>query len=460
MKNIFIVLGRISHHSDILRNKLFQELLKKYQITIISEYLDEQRVNIENLPVNKNLLYVKYKPVYGGLLLFFNQYLRHAFVRKYDNWVVTRSWFYRKTHPFRIRLLTVLGGLIPKNLFSANFFTRLEMFLINPSSNFRSLIEKYKPLAIVTATPGHTPLEAEIIICAKIFKIPSIAININYDNPYVWAKFQRKTDYLFVWNKIMEKQMIEYGGYSKDSIFIAGCLRFDHYFNDIKENKLKTKKSFLISKNLNPNKKTILFATPSPISYPERQEFVKQLIELKTAGKLLDDPNILIRLHPHDVWQIYEKFIGLKNIHIERAGHQRIADNATKGQKVEMEEEDLINLTETMLYSDIVINFVSTLSIEASIFNKPIINIGFPPARAINNKYEFNEALVKIGNLKIANNIGELNILINKMLGKNFNEENHKEIVKNYVFFTDGLTWKRTSDFIENIINKNSSLPH
>lgn len=453
MTTLFIALGSLSHYSDILRSRLLDDLAHTHRIIVLTDRIGNDEAAVWHLPLHPNVSYEKIYPARASLLSFSDQYLRHPFVREFDSWHITRHWYYRPTHRFSVRAATAIGSIIPASFPAVPFITALEKILIRPSKQFRELIQREKPKILITATPGFTPFEAEMIISARRMKIETAAIDINYDNFYSKAKFCRRTDSVVVWNEKMKKEAVEFGYFKPEDVFVGGCLRFDHYFQDDSGHSLKSSEEFLRSKNLDPAKKTIVFAGPSPIMYPPRKAFAEALIGLKQKGVLEGDPNILFRLHPHDVGEPYEEFARIKNVCIERAGAQRIDDTKTKGTKVEMEEEDLKNLKETLMRADIVINFVSTMIIEASIFDKPIISIGFPEwAKAINN-YEVNKALIDTGCLKVAPSPEALGAHINRYLAHpEYERAERKKVVSDYAMFTDGCSWKRIANFIKKIV--------
>ena len=87
--------------------------------------------------------------------------------------------------------------------------------------------------------------------------------------------------------------------------------------------------------------------------------------------------------------------------------------------------------------------------IEACIFDKPVISVGYPPELAIANKYEFNKALNSTGAVTLAKSPEELGEAINTYLAHpEKDSEKRKEIVREHALFTDGKAWERTVTYI------------
>lgn len=455
MPTIVIGLTYLSHFSDVLRSELLRYLVANYRVVVLTPTLDSKTAAAHGYLQHPHLEYRPYQLRHPKLWVLFDKYLRHAFVRSYDDFFVTRWWYYRSTHPLLIRFLTAIGSFFPRNFLSSGFFTWLESILIRPAPMVVGDGTSDIPVLLLTATPGFTPLEAELIVSAHKLKIPTMAIALNVDNPTGKGKFLRKTDYIVAWHDRMREEIIRFNRYEPHQVISGGCLRFDHYAEDLAAGRVRSRGAFLISKDLAPERKTIVYATSTPIAYPPRKAFMEALVGLKQTSKLVGDPNILVRLHPHDVWEPYEDFLDIPGIRIERAGHQRVADTATKGQKVEMQEEDLVNLTETMLYADVVVNYSSTTTLEACIFHKPVVGIAFPPEHALIYEYEANQVQLASHVVEPASSVGELEVLLNKyLLHPEVHQKEREQYLQEYVQFTDGLSWKRCADFIDAVIRK------
>ena len=195
--------------------------------------------------------------------------------------------------------------------------------------------------------------------------------------------------------------------------------------------------------------------------YPPRQAFFESLVTLKQSGRLAGDPNILIRLHPHDRAEPYLGWERIPGLWVERAGEARLRDTETRGQKVEMGEADILNLTATLMHADVILNFASTMIIEASIFDKPVINIAFPEAEARAYEFEFNTALAESGGVRMARSAEELAGLISQYLFDPGRDRDGRErLVRDYVRFTDGGSFRRVARVIDELIQPSGPIGH
>lgn len=450
---IFLVLAQFSHFSDVLRSRLMPFLAERFRIIVITPAIDQAVAEHDGFPIHPNIEYRKLALARPKFWSVSDKYFRVPLIRSFDHLSYMRH-FYRRDHWWPRKLLMRSRLLFPRWLFTTDRITHWELARIRPTEEFWELVRRYRPALLVTATPGFTAFEAEQIVSAKRLGLKTAAININYDNLTSNGKMIRKTDFLAVWNGIMEREALDLHRYPRERLAVVGCLRFDHYFTDPADPRFPSREQFLRVKGLDPARKTIVFAGPTPSNYPPRRELAETLVRMKRDGAMNGDPNILIRLHPIDQFETYKDLAGIPGIAIERAGRPVLPD-AAGGQKVEMDEADLINLTATLEYADVVLNFASTVIMEAAIFDRPVINIGFPEYRRIVYEFEYNKGLMDTGAVRLARDPAELAAEINEYLAHpERDREARARLLDQYIPFRDGRTWERTAQYIGQIVKK------
>ena len=97
------------------------------------------------------------------------------------------------------------------------------------------------------------------------------------------------------------------------------------------------------------------------------------------------------------------------------------------------------------------------MSIDASMFNKPVINIDFevggkkPMIKSPTHFYKMTHYInaLKIGAVKLVNNKREMIVWINKYLeNPELDGDNRKKLVEEQCYVLDGKAGKRTADLI------------
>ncbi|MFA5838562.1 MAG: CDP-glycerol glycerophosphotransferase family protein [Candidatus Paceibacterota bacterium] len=455
MKTIFLFIYHHSHISDLLNTKYIEYLSSKYKIVVILPKREgETSAKSGNYFKNNNIEYEEYSMVNVKWWYRF-KLLRASCVRKFDYLLHSKINYTRnKSKDERRIVLRIISRLLPMKFTDPKVFTFLEKIFTKKSKQFDEYVKKYKPSLILTATPGFTFFEAEVIILAKKAKIPTTAINFTWDNLTSNGKLIRKTDYLIVWNNIIKKEAKDFHNYPLENVFISGSLRFDCYFE--KMNGELKKEEFLKSKNLDPKLKTIFIATMSQNNYPAHTELIEDILKFRDEKKIKENVNIFVRVHPKDSVSLYEHLIdkNIKNFHIEIAGTQIKKDGA-KGQKIQMDEEDILNLKNTLMNIDISINPFSTMSLESMIFDKPVINIGLIKEYRPALYYLHYKPLLDAKSVRVAFDKRQLVKHINAYLeNPKLDSDNRKKIVNDFVCFTDGLSYKRNVDFLDEILKR------
>ncbi|MDO8467187.1 MAG: hypothetical protein Q7S83_03565 [bacterium] len=444
MKTVFLAVPHAVFSSDLLRTKYIEYLAQKYKVVVLSEMFDAAEAKERGYFQSSNVAYIKRdieNPRFWGRMKF----LRVALINEFD-YLISIKHFYKRpnyANNWKRRVVRMIG-LPFKYFLTADFFTKWELKYCPISPQFNSLLSEYKPDLLITATPGFSPLEAELVVLAKRSGLPSVAVNFSWDNLTMNSKHIRKTDWLIAWNEVMRQEAINIHKYSPEKVSVSGTLRFDPYFDDsdavIGAGKEEpTRKTFLESKGLNPENKTVFHTTVTK-AYPFQKKYINDLIKLRDSKKI-PYVNFLIRIHPLDLIENYSEFKNIPDLCLERSG-----------QNVEMSYTDLLNLKYSLKYTDLNINYASTITIEACIFDKPVINIGYLDRFAL--AYEFNhyQPIYESGAIKLAKTDEDLPILINQYLEHpESGREQRLAIVDKYVQFTDGLSYKRSVDALSAI---------
>lgn len=446
---VFLFIPHFVFSSDLLQTNYIKYLSEKYKVVVFSPIFKLNSAS--GYYQSPNVKYIAWDAEHPNLWLLFNKTLRLALIREFDN--LEYHKLREKTQlnmNWQRKFLKFVAKLIPKPFTRADFFTWLENFLLPNSKVFKKYLDEYKPSLLITATPGFNGVEAEAILLARRNGLKTVATNFSWDNLFNTAKQIRKTDYLITWNSMVKKAALEIHDYSEKNVFVSGVIRFDHHFSGKSKNE-KERKEFLAEKGLDPSLQTILYTTVPPQIYPFQVEFLDNLIRLRGAGTLGQNFNVIVRLHPRDDFQYYEKFLNLKNVHVENAGKLKSLRGAQL-HKVEMDIEDLDNLRKTFLYSDLAVNFRSSITLETSIYDLPTINLAY-------NGYELYYQMdhyipiLERGVVRLAHDEEEfVKIAKDYLKNPSLDSENRAKLAQEYVPFQDGFSYKRAVDFLDLIL--------
>ena len=447
MKTIFLVIPHFVFTSDLLRTKYIGYLSQKYRVVIITPMIGDGEALAGKYLQSPNVIYLKRQLENPRLWQWF-KLLRIGLVNQFDHLVSVQQFYqspnYKNNWP---RRLARFLGRPWSSFVSVDFLTKVELTLLPRSVSFEQYVKDYQPSLVVTATPGFDPFEAELILLSQRAKIPTVAVNFTWDNLTTNCKHIRKTDYLISWNETMVEEAVSLHNYSREKIMVSGVIRFDPYFTSAPDE--PTRDEFLLSKKLNPDHQTLLHTTVTK-AYPFQKKYIRDLITLRENGRI-PYVNLFFRTHPLDDFENYSEFFSLRDVYFEKAGREIVLPSGRK--RIEMGYSDLLNLKYTLKYTDININYASTISIEACIFDKPITNIGYLGRYAQAYGFEHYAPLCKVGAVRVVKDDSDLPKFINDYLtNPTLDHEARQEIVRKYVKSIDGLSYKRSVDCLDEII--------
>lgn len=441
-KTVFLFLSNRRLVSDLLHTDYIKYLGSKYKVVV---FLTED-FQPESYFKNENIEYLTIARPKGKFWTIFDVFLRNELIRIFDNNPAVQ-WRNRRVTDSRRLFLRSISRFFPKNIFTPRLFTFLEKLLLPNDKFFLECVKKYKPALVLTVSPGLWQPDAFAVLSAKKAGIPTVAISCNWDNLTVYPRHVRKTDYLICWNDVQKEEAIKHHGYKEDEVFVSGAPHFDPYF--IKSEGELSREKFLKNKGLDHNKKTIFFASQAVASF--YRDFLNSFIDWRKRDKFFKDINLFVRIHPLDSMKVYEEFFNQPGIHIEYPS--KLQEGNMGGQKIEMDKEDMVNTKLTVLHSDLCLNISSTMSIEAFIFDKPVINIGFEPSYSEILQWFHYKPLLTEKAVRVANSMEEVKKYIKMYLDNPaLDQAGRRRIVQAMIKPTDGFSWKRNVDFLEKII--------
>ena len=239
---------------------------------------------------------------------------------------------------------------------------------------YRTLFDTHRPDLLLTATAGFLPIEVPLIYAAKHFGVPQMGVDLGWDNLSSKYHTVLPVDYVAVWNETMRDEAIRYHGFRPDRVRVTGAVPFDTYFN---ADAIPTRAELFASIGADPTRRLVTLATaPAPV-YPTTRRVAETLASAVRSGTF-GEAQLLLRVHPRDTLESYACFHDGRCVFVEKP-FQRLErspglpelDAFTPG------PHGSRRLAATLAHSDVVVNFASTTTIEAVLFDTPVVNIGY-----------------------------------------------------------------------------------
>lgn len=233
-------------------------------------------------------------------------------------------------------------------------------FFIFKERLYKALFDKYKPDLIFLPNIAHSP-DLELLAEAKRQNIKSVGMCGSWDhfNKYF---VPLRSDTLLAWNEPLKQEAIKYECYRPEQIKFVGFPQFDAY---VDRSIYNPREKFLNDRGFPPDAKIIFFASEGAYSL-DGPDIIDMVVKSIESGSLPKNSRIILRLYPgvKSEEKTYEKFFNHPLIFIDSLDNWTTRDN-------------FISFINSIYHSDIVISTYSTISVEAAVFNKPLININF-----------------------------------------------------------------------------------
>jgi hypothetical protein len=240
---------------------------------------------------------------------------------------------------------------------------------------FDRLFTLHQPALLVTSSAGFLTSEVPVIYAAKRFGVPQIGVDLGWDNLVSKYHTILPVDRLAVWNDDMREQAIRFHGFSADRVAVVGAVQFDSYFESLQ---LPTREAFLKTAGVSPERALVTMATAPHAVYPSTPWLIEILADAIDREALGRPADLLVRVHPRDDLAQYSRFAGRRHVTIEKpVGHLVGTPGTPQFDQFSATRADRRHLAETLAYSDVLVNFASTTTIEACVFDTPVVNVGF-----------------------------------------------------------------------------------
>ena len=307
---------------------------------------------------------------------------------------------------------------------------------------------RWQPTLVATASPGLIFSEIPVLRTARRRSVPTMAVDLSWDN--LTNKFfpARQVDRLVLWNSGMRDEAQSLHGVDPARITIAGVPQFDSYFRGPRS----PRDAFCARTGVDPSRKIITLATIPASKFPHHPFVVDRLLDAMASRTIREPFDLLIRLHPRDDSNLYERYAGRPHVVVEKPFRQT-ATRSGDGMTIDFTAENTRHLADTLYHSDIVLNVASTIAIEASIFDTPVVNIGFdgqPGSNQALMEWHYGsthfQKVVRSGAVRIAQSSTEMIDLINGYLANPcLDADGRRRIVADQCEFTDGFSAERVA---------------
>jgi len=360
-------------------------------------------------------------PVRGKALL--DGVIRSAFSRRHrlSSYPIYQRW-YARDHTLRDRIRSAsieLGGALACG---TGAFDRLCTLTEEMYRRSHDLDDVRKQLGaerpdMIWSTFCVSALEQPYVLAARDLGIPVVTSILSFDN-LTSRGWLPEFDHYLVWNAGMRDRLLNlYPHIGLDQITITGTPQFDfHRRSDYVWDRAATLRRLELPEDAG----YLLYSTSAEILTPEEPELVARLAEKMAASERLRDRWLVVRLHPLDDGR---RWVDAAS----RSGRVRISSAWDEWPEQDgwtlSSSADQARLVSTIAHADVCVNVASTMSLDAAILDRPVVNIDFTAERDAPRGLLYEEygadhyrPLVESGGVRVAHDWVELERLLVRAL--------------------------------------------
>lgn len=316
-------------------------------------------------------------PVVGHFPMF-----PHTYLRRLNEF----AWDYRLRPPSRLshrrhvsdsqmkpwlrttmvpaRLLAMLGLEQQVERFVGRM---LQRYLRSPEALAR--LTSLRPSMVLATGPMRFD-EPAVVAIAKNLKIPTLALITSWDNLSTKRRSLFEYDGYVVWSEQMRHELHHFYPSSRSvPIYVVGAPQFDVFFKDEFR---QSREEFCARAGLRPEAPIVLYTLGSPNAIQEHHGALDMATRI--ARGELGDVQLLVRPHPafdnaHEV-ELLREF--RPRVVVQRTGDP---DAPFRSQA----REQIIEWVNTFRHAAVVVNFASTVTVDAAILDRPVVNLDYDP---------------------------------------------------------------------------------
>jgi len=308
-------------------------------------------------------------------------------------------------------------------------------------SSYGAFIERPRPDVILSTNP-YSLEELPLSLLGRRHGIPTLAAIVSWDNlcykGHLWTEY----DAYFVWGPAMHDDLRHHlPSLTEDRIIETGSPQFDFH---LREDLQWSREEFFRRIGGDSNRPLITYAANTEWHFPDEPSVVSGLWKSIRDGAVSGHPQLLVRLHPHDISPRFEA------VRKECPGifiQQPISARDGRYTWFKQNLDDLALLSNTLRYSDVTANLASSMALDAAIFDKPVINVAFStkPNHPLTRRIPYSpmsahyQRITKSGAVKIAYSMEELVRWINRYLADpSLEQEERRAMVRSICGPVDG----------------------
>lgn len=447
MRTIFITIFEGVESKNILRTPLFETLTRRKDIRFVLFVKNQKRLEYFKKEFNDpRISYeVVENPAVTGFDWVFRK-LKYTLLR-----TETTELRRRMDYDFRRNYLAYQWGNFINWLLARRTVIDVVRFLdyyMVRDRVYAKYFEKHKPDLVFLANL-FDEREVHFLREAKRNKVKTIGFINTWDRVSGRCILRLLPDKLVVFNELVKDDLVLYDNVYSNDIFVAGIPQYDQYFS-LKPN---TREEYFRGLGLATATKLIVYSPIGSAFSNSDWDMMDLLNRLAEEGKFGKHVKVLVRFPPND-------FIDSADLE-KRPGllytYPGTRFSEKRGVDWDMDFAELKYLADTLYHMSLLICYASSISVDAAVFDKPVINLNFElrPHEALAKspsqfyKMKHYKQALRTGGISLVGSEEELIEWVKKYLENPMLDfEGRQRLAESQCQFTDGKSGERIAQFV------------
>ncbi|WP_442787002.1 hypothetical protein [Flavobacterium suncheonense] len=427
MKTIGVVITDGVGYRNFILSDFIQEAQHTFEKVVVFSCIPKEAYAVLNL----NVEIVELEVYEESFITWFarkNKEVAHLQLHAKENFGIQSNLVKNYSHSKNIRgFATRFAHRWTKKFHSEKWIQRYyswqqQTFKSNPiTKKYIQLLKQYQ-VDLLFFTHQRPPYIAPLIYAAEAVKVKTAAFIFSWDNLASKGRMAGNFDYYLVWSALMKKELLQYYTQIEEkNISVVGTPQFEPY---VLSRYGYSSDIFFKRFDLDATKPTILFSCGDISTSPNDTVYIKTIAEAILEKKIEREVNFIVRVSPAEEGKRFESLV---------AAYSFIRWNFPKWEQTRFEHqemwsqrvptpEDVSDLKSLLQYCDVSVNMLSTMSLDAMLFDKPVVNTVFGNGTdGLGNdqkyfKYEHIKKVLESGAVRLTLNDEELIAAINESL--------------------------------------------
>ena len=452
-KTIFITIFQAVEAKNILRTPILETLLRDPEARLVLFTDSQDKVNYHKKEFGSNRIIYEVVP--------------HIYPKGLDKFFAGLKFQLLRTDTTDMRRRMVLAeggnrflyylGLISNRILARPVLRKLARaadFILVKNNSYAKYFEKYRP-DLVFMAHLFDDQEVHLLREAKRRGVKTVGFINSWDKVTARCILRLLPEKTVVFNEIVKYEVMDHDEVEEKDIFISGLPHYDVYVS----RPPSRREDFYQELNIKPSTKKIIVYAPNGKYSAEADGLMIDLLRSFIEQSLVSDgTELLVRFQPNDTVdpRLLKERPGL----VYDTPGTRFSN--LRGTDWDMNEKDIGRLQDTLYHAALFICYTSSLSVDAAVFGKPVININFEleriekPSESPIQYYQMAhyKNAINSGGIKVVGSKDELLKWINLYLeNPKLDNDKRKRLVFEQCGLMDGLSGERIGNFILNYLD-------